>query len=60
MRDVPWPVVPLPFADETFGSWFGRLALRHHIDVDELAAQAGVELDFGRDCSRWLATPPPT
>ncbi len=60
MRDAPWPVVPQPFGDETFGSWFGRLALRYRIDVDELAAQAGVELDFGPDCSWWLATSPPT
>lgn len=60
MRDSPWPVVPRPFADEAFGSWFGRLALRYRIDVDELATQADVELDFGRDCSHWLATPTPT
>ena len=36
MRDAPWPVVPRPFQDETFGSWFGRLALRYRIGVDEL------------------------
>lgn len=59
MREGPWPVVPLPFPDEAFGSWFGRLALRYRIDVDELATQAGVALDFGRDCCRWLAAPPP-
>ncbi len=60
MRDSPWPVVPRPFADEAFGSWFGRLALRYRIGVDELAIQADVELDFGHDCSHWLATPTPT
>jgi hypothetical protein len=59
MRERPWPVVPRPFGDETFGSWFGRLALRYRMDVDELADQAGVLLDFGPDCSRWLATPVP-
>ena len=37
MRDSPWPVVPRPFHDETFGSWFGRLALRYRIDVDQEA-----------------------
>ena len=59
MRNGPWPVVPQPFTDEAFGSWFGRLALRYRINVDELADQAGVLLDFGPDCSRWLATPAP-
>jgi hypothetical protein len=60
MLDSPWPVVPRPFADETFGSWFGRLALRYRIDVGELLLQAGVEFDFGHDCSHGLATPTPT
>ena len=59
MRERPLPVVPLPFVDEAFGSWLGRLALRYRMGVDELADQAGVSLDLGPACSRWLAAPPP-
>lgn len=59
MHDVPWPVAPRPFEDEAFGSWFGRLALRYRMNVDELAGVAGVTLDFGQDCRRWLPMAPP-
>ena len=54
-----WPVCPRPFVDETFGSWFGRVAARYRMDVDHLAESAGVELEIGRDCCGWLTMPPP-
>ena len=54
-----WPVCPRPFADETFGSWFGRVAARYRMDVDHLAESTGVELEIGRDCFGWLTMPSP-
>lgn len=56
---LPWPVVHPPFQDEAFGSWWGRLAARYHIGVDELARAAGVQIDFGDDCRFWIAAPVP-
>lgn len=51
-----WPVVPRPFDDEAFGSWFGRIAARYRIRVDELASAAGVSLDHE---GLWLVSRPP-
>src|SRR6218665_303639 len=51
-----WPVVPRPFDDEAFGSWFGRIAARYRIRVDELASAAGVSLDHE---GLWLGGRPP-
>ena len=59
MRERLLPVVAQPFPDEAFGSWFGRLAKRYRLGVDELAGQLDVQIDFGARCSRWLATKPP-
>lgn len=39
---TPWPVVPQPFDGEAFGSWFGRIAGRYRLSVDELASAAGM------------------
>jgi hypothetical protein len=53
----PWPVVPRPFEGEAFGSWFGRIAARYRMRVDELACGAGLALDL---CGgAWLASQPP-
>lgn len=54
---APWPVVPRPFEGEAFGSWFGRIAGRYRIGVDELASAAGVSLDEGGRA--WLASQAP-
>ena len=59
MRETPLPVVPRPFHDEAFGSWFGRLARRYRLGVDELAVQLDVSIDFGSACSRWLLAAAP-
>lgn len=58
MPDQPWPVVPRPFPDEAFGSWFGRIAALYRIGVDELARAGRVRLDFGEQASSWLAGVP--
>jgi len=54
-----WPVAPRPFDDETFGSWFGRVASRYRLGVDELAESAGVALRIDATCRGWLTMPPP-
>ena len=55
-----WPVVPRPFADELFGSWFGRLAGVYRMNVDELASTAGLQLNLGETGSgHWLAASAP-
>ena len=59
MHEGRWPVVPQPFADEAFGSWFGRVAMRYRMGVGELADQAQIKLDLGHECSGWLAAAPP-
>jgi hypothetical protein len=56
-RSVAWPVAPRPFDGEAYGSWFGRIAARYQIGVDELAAAAGVGLEDGGRA--WLASQPP-
>jgi hypothetical protein len=48
-----WLLCPRPFADETFGSWFGRVAARYRLDVDQLAAAADIQLDLGPNYERW-------
>jgi len=53
-----WPLCPRPFADETFGSWFGRVAARYRLDVDQLAVAADIQLDLGPNCERWLTIAP--
>lgn len=55
--EAPWPVAPRPFLDEAFGSWFGRLAARYRMTVDELAEIAGVNLS---GIGTWLSMPPPS
>lgn len=59
MRDRIWPAAPRPFPDEAFGGWFGRVAGRYGITVDELATAAGIELDLNPGGSGWLATNAP-
>ncbi len=54
----PWPLVPRPFADEALGSWFGRIASRFHMNVNELAAAGQLTLDFGEQCCEWLLLRP--
>ena len=54
-----WPVAPRPFDDETFGSWFGRVASRYRVGIDELAEDAGVVLEVDPTCRGWLTMPPP-
>lgn len=54
-----WPVCPRPFADETFGSWFGRAAARYRMGVDQLAEATGTKLQLGQDCIGWLTMPAP-
>lgn len=54
-----WPLSPRPFDDETFGSWFGRVASRYRMGVDELADAAGVALDVDPTFRGWLTMPPP-
>ena len=39
-REALWLVTPGPFEDGAFGSWFGRLASRYRMSVDELAKLA--------------------
>ena len=53
-----WPMVPRPFANEALGSWFGRIAARYRMNVDELAAAGHLHLDFGDRCREWLLMPP--
>ena len=55
--DAPWPIASRLFADEAFGSWFGRLAARYRMTVDELAETARLELDPGQVA--WLSLPRP-
>lgn len=54
-----WPICPRPFADETFGSWFGRAAARYHMGVDQLAEATATELELGPNCIGWLTMPAP-
>jgi hypothetical protein len=58
--DRAWPVAPRPFSDETFGSWFGRVASRYRMGIDELAEDAGVTLEIDATCQGWLTMPPPS
>lgn len=59
MPESAWPAVPRPFADEAFGGWFGRVAGRYGITVDELAAAADIELNLNPNDSGWLAVRAP-
>ena len=60
LHEERWPVVPRPFADELFGSWFGRVAGVYRMNVDELASTAGLQLDFGQTgLGYWLAASAP-
>lgn len=43
-----------PFADEDFGSWSGRVAMRYRMGVGELAEQARINIDLGQASSGWL------
>lgn len=51
-------MVPRPFADEALGSWFGRIASRYGMNVDELATAGQLNFDFGDCCRDWLLIPP--
>jgi hypothetical protein len=55
-----WPLCHRPFADETFGSWFGRVGARCRLNVDQLAVAADIPLDLRPNCQRWLTIAPPT
>ena len=57
--EAPWPVAPRPFPDEAFGGWFGRLAGRYRMTVDELARIAQLRLDLGQEYGGWLSAPLP-
>ncbi len=54
-----WPAAPRPFPDETFGGWFGRVAGRYGITVDELAGAADVRLNLNLEGSGWLLASAP-
>ena len=59
-REERWPVVPRPFSDELFGSWFGRVAGIYRMNVDELASTAGLQLNLaGTGLGHWLAASAP-
>lgn len=53
-----WPLCPRPFVDETFGSWFGRVAACYRLDVDELALAADIKLELDPNLPGWLTTAP--
>lgn len=59
MRESAWPAAPHPFPDEAFGGWFGRVAGRYGITVDELAAAANIRLDLDLERGGWLAASAP-
>lgn len=50
-------MVPRPFAGEAFGGWFGRIAARYQMNVDDLALAGDLHFDFGDDCCNWLVIP---
>jgi len=54
MPEKAWPAAPRPFPDETFGGWFGRVAGRYGITVDELAGAADICLDLNPEGRGWL------
>jgi hypothetical protein len=55
MPESAWPAAPRPFRDEAFGGWFGRVAGRYGITVDELGAAANIQLNLNPDGTGWLA-----
>jgi hypothetical protein len=59
MPEKAWPATPRPFPDETFGGWFGRVAGRYGITVDELAEAAEIRLDLNPEGSGWLVAGAP-
>ena len=59
MPEKAWPAAPRPFPDETFGGWFGRVAGRYGITVDELAGAADIRLDLNPEGSGWLVAAAP-
>lgn len=59
MPEKTWPAAPRPFPDETFGGWFGRVAGRYGITVDELAGAANIRLDLNPKGSGWLIASAP-
>jgi TniQ len=59
MSEKAWPSAPRPFHDETFGGWFGRVAGRYGITVDELAGAADLRLDLNPAGSGWLVADAP-
>lgn len=48
-----------PLPDETFGGWFGRVAGRYGITVDELAGAADIRVDLNPEGSGWLVAGAP-
>lgn len=60
MPESVWPATPRPFGDEAFGGWFGRVAGRYGITVDELGAAANIRLNLYPDGSGWLAAAAPS
>ncbi len=59
MPESVWSAAPRPFPDEAFGGWFGRVAGRYGIAVDELAAAADVRLNLNPEGSGRLAAAAP-
>jgi hypothetical protein len=52
------PMTPRPFPDEAFGSWLGRAAACYRMGVDELIDACGIEVEIGKQGSRWLVAVP--
>lgn len=59
LHEQPWPVAHRPFEGEAFGSWFGRMASRYRLTVDELAASAGVPVTSADEQLSWLEVAAP-
>ena len=57
IRSARWLRFESAPTDEAFGSWFGRLAARYRMTVDELAETARLELDPSHVA--WLSMPRP-
>ncbi len=57
-RETPLPLVKRPFPEEPLGGWLGRVAGFYKMDIDELAANFGLDLGFDDECRDWLILPP--
>ena len=52
-RETPLPLVKRPFPEEPLGGWLGRVAGFYKMDIDELAANFGLDLGFDDECRDW-------